>query len=139
LTVDEMKSLRAENAISVYEAWEVAREHYLMLKEEPDYRNPPNPAFDAMVDARASRCRRSRTSTGERVPAAKNFVTTDEIELGKGSVGQKYCDNVAAISVVASVCRPRVRAWPGRNECRARQNGLTRRGGLPPAYRGLRV
>jgi hypothetical protein len=49
LTVDEMKSLQAQNAMSVYEAWEVAREHYLLLKEEPDYRNAPNPAYDAMV------------------------------------------------------------------------------------------
>jgi hypothetical protein len=54
LTIKEMDSLKSGMAMNQYEAWEAAREHYLILKEERPERPepmPPNPAFEALVAA----------------------------------------------------------------------------------------
>ena len=38
-------------SVREHEAWEVAREHYLILREEPDDEPmPPNPAWDGLVE-----------------------------------------------------------------------------------------
>jgi hypothetical protein len=49
LTLREMESWK-KAGFSLHEAWEAVREHYLILREEPDEDEepmPPNPVYDA--------------------------------------------------------------------------------------------
>lgn len=46
LTIEEMRSLQSENAMTAHEAWEVAREHHLLLKEERIRNEEPMPISD---------------------------------------------------------------------------------------------
>ncbi len=46
LTIAEMQSLQSENAMTTHEAWEVAREHFLLLKEERIRNEEPMPISD---------------------------------------------------------------------------------------------
>jgi hypothetical protein len=53
LTIKEMDSLKSGYAMNQYEAWEAAREHYLILREERNPNpepTPPNPAFEAIAE-----------------------------------------------------------------------------------------
>ena len=71
------------------------------------------------------------TAPGEPFPQAHNFVITDEIELGKGGLVQKFKDNVAAIRLLKQIESENRRATPNEQKILAKYVGW---GGLKQVF-----
>jgi N12 class adenine-specific DNA methylase len=71
------------------------------------------------------------TGSATNVPFA-DFVITDEVELGQGTAGQKYDDNIAAIRLLKQLEGENRRAGPSEQRTLARYVGW---GGLKNAFR----
>jgi predicted RNA methylase len=71
--------------------------------------------------------------TGARQIPATNFRITDEVELGKGSEGVKFADNLSAIRILKAIEGEDRRATPQEQRALARYVGW---GGLANAFAG---